>query len=180
MPGLTCFRVPAQVDGKRVTDFDEVVDLEGRNLVSRGPVTGPGFEAQLFEAAPTPHEPAWAAFLRNGFGEDVARSPVTSPAALLLVRLRINRRVTMFALPFGVGGRALLRSDCYERGYGLRTALNIIYQRTGEEPDPARLSSVESVLRSRSHPARFRGLDACWGPSALAVPLGSDDIRLVS
>jgi uncharacterized protein (TIGR04141 family) len=72
----------------------------------------------------------------------------------------------MFAFPFGMSGRFLLKPDVYERGYGLRTALNLIYPRSVEEA--ARLRAVDSkrhgasTVRSRfqaSEPADFETFD---------------------
>jgi uncharacterized protein (TIGR04141 family) len=68
----------------------------------------------------------------------------------------------MFAFPFGPTGRFLLRSDVYERGYGLRAALNLLYPRGSSSS--GRLRAVDSkrrsstILRSRiqvSEPSDF-------------------------
>jgi uncharacterized protein (TIGR04141 family) len=72
----------------------------------------------------------------------------------------------MFAFPFGSAGRFMLRNDVYARGYGMRTALNLLYPRGGDEA--GRLRAVDSkrrsttILRSRfqvSEPSNFETFD---------------------
>ncbi len=156
MPSLTCYRVPERIGDQLVEDFADVVDLGDFDVTTYGPIEANGFRAQLFVINRFPHEARWAGFLRQGFGEDVDIPRSISPAALLLVELRRRRQRIMFAFPFGIAGRFLLRTDGYERGYGLRTALNALYPRSAVDLDLARLKAVDSkrhgptIIRSRA------------------------------
>jgi uncharacterized protein (TIGR04141 family) len=169
MPALTCYRIRPQTQaGQPVSEFTDVLD-DPRRVRSHGPIEGDHFSAQLFEATPIPHRPDWADFVEGSFpGVSV---PFTSaPSALLVVRVRPagrgRRRQVLFAFPFGPAGRFLLRSDSYERGYGLRTALNILYPRAGA--GAGRIRSIDSkrraatIVRSRiqaSEPSDFEVFD---------------------
>ncbi|HDH26453.1 MAG TPA: hypothetical protein ENH00_09715 [Actinobacteria bacterium] len=50
-----------------------------------------------------------------------------------------NRDDPPFVLAFGVPGRSLVTSISYERGFGLRAALDVIYPITTAATDAARL-----------------------------------------
>jgi uncharacterized protein (TIGR04141 family) len=96
-----------------------------------------------------PHEPRWGQFLRSGFGDTVQTPPVSGSAALLVFEIEYQEERHYFAIVFGFAGRHLLRSGCWQRGYGLRTALNLIYPREAREADPGRLIGVEAKTRAR-------------------------------
>lgn len=100
------------------------------------------FEAQLFISKSEPEPPSWVAFLEQGFG--TLSVPATqSINAVLFVRIPYGEAEEFFAFTFG-HGRYLLKPKSYDEDYGLRVALNAIYERRkpGEEPDPNRLRSV--------------------------------------
>lgn len=156
MPALTCYRIRPFVDGAVVSDFDTLLADEAASRVVRSPaLRRPGFTAVVYSAPTQTHVPGWAAFLQQGFA-DLALGRSGSPSALLVVRIRdprYRRRSVLFAFAFGPMGRHLLRADAYERGYGLRASLNLMYPRGAD--DSARLRAVDSkrrgptVLRSR-------------------------------
>jgi uncharacterized protein (TIGR04141 family) len=148
-----------------VADPDDIVDLDGSAVVTMGPVQRPGFAAKAYVPDAVPHPVAWAAFLESGFSGLQVRN-ATSPSALVIVQAhrtrRGDRREAMFGFAFGVAGRHLIRADAYERGWGLRAALNVPYPRSAAES--SRLRAVQSkqrgarVLRSQiqvSHLADF-------------------------
>ena len=58
-----------------------------------------------------------------------------------------RKRLTdpVFAFAFGTSGRRLLRTSCYERNFGLRTALNVIYPRSGQ--GSPRIRSIDTKQR---------------------------------
>jgi uncharacterized protein (TIGR04141 family) len=148
MPAITCYRIRPEIAGHPVADFSDVVDFSDQPVTSVGPVDSDRFTAQAFVVDSVPHPVSWAGFVQSGFdGLQVGRS--MSPSALVVVRARPlgrgRRQPLMFVFAFGVAGRFLLRSDAYERGYGLRTALNLIYPRTAVEA--ARLRAVDSKRR---------------------------------
>ncbi|HVL06530.1 MAG TPA: DUF6119 family protein [Acidimicrobiales bacterium] len=148
--------MPERIGSQLVEDFTDVVDLGDFDVTTYGPIEATGFRAQLYVINRYPHEVRWAGFLRQGFGDEVDIARTISPAALLLVELGRRRQRIMFAFPFGIAGRFLLRSDGYERGYGLRTALNLLYPRSALDLDLARLKAVDSkrhgptIVRSRA------------------------------
>lgn len=167
MPDLTCYRLRSG-ETEPVHDFDEGIDpqkLEG--TTQWGPVQIEGGAAKLYVQRSSPHDPEWAKLLRAGFGDELLVPAVGSAAAVLIVRIAYGGRDEFLALAFGQG-RYLLRSDAYERGFGLKTALNVIFEGdTGdEEIDPARLRSVDAkrvgqnVLRSRHQVAEADSLEA--------------------
>src|SRR6202035_5876581 len=142
--GLTCLRLRPTVSGKTVRDFDDYLDFEARDLTPYGPVSGPGFELKLFVSVSEPRVPAWAELFSEPF-QVTAVPPGESVAAILVLRLVGKRRY--FAFTFGVGGRYLLKDDAWERAYGLRTALNLIYPRGDLASSGARLVGVDAKRR---------------------------------
>lgn len=157
MPALTCYRVRPVVDGAPVRDFDTLLTEDAATRVVRSSVLRrPGFTAVVYSAPTQTHVPAWAAFLQEGFA-DLALGRSGSPSALLVVRIRdprYRRRSVLFAFAFGPVGRHLLRDDAYERGYGLRASLNLMYPRGAD--DSARLRAVDSKRRG---PTTLRSRD---------------------
>lgn len=156
MPALTCYRMRPIVDGTPVTNFDTLLAEDAIERAVRSDVLRrPGFTAVVYAVPTHPHAPPWASFLQQGFA-DLQLGRSGSPSALLVVRIRdprYRRRSVLFAFAFGPFGRHLLRADAYERGYGLRASLNLMYPRGAT--DAARLRAVDSkrrgptVLRSR-------------------------------
>jgi uncharacterized protein (TIGR04141 family) len=130
------------------------VDADGPGVSASDVYEGPGFEAQAFLVTPPPHAVPWAAFLSQAFPE-LAITRTAAPSAVLVVKVdRQQQEDLVFAFSFGPAGRFLLRRDVLKRGFGLRTALNLIYPRAGG--DGARLRAVDSkrrgqtIVRSRS------------------------------
>jgi len=97
------------------------------------------FTAYLYTLSSDPKDPGWLQFLRQGFPE-LSFDPTFSHSAVLLVRLKTNPR-EWFALTFGYG-RFLMRRDCFMRRYGLRVALNSIF-----ENDSLDISTPQQRLR---------------------------------
>jgi uncharacterized protein (TIGR04141 family) len=136
---------------------------------SYGPIPLEAGEATLFVGASGVHPPEWAGWLIEGFGDDVEIPPVGGASAVVIVRVERAGKDCFLAFTFGQG-RSLLRPDAFERGFGLRTALNIVFEGDdgSEDIDPARLRSIDAkrvgqhILRSRhqvSDVASLEGLD---------------------
>ena len=155
MRSLTCYRLKREVLGKPVEGPDDYIDFENRQVVSYGPAEGRNFEAMLFMSLAHRQEPPWADFIRAEFA-DVTIRQTSSTAAILIVRITIRQKGVFFAFPFGGGGRFLLRQGVWERGYGLRTALNLIYPRKAVFDEDARLVSVDTKRRG-PNTVRARG-----------------------
>jgi uncharacterized protein (TIGR04141 family) len=169
LPAFTCYRIRSQLpSGEPSVEFDDVVELDA-DVRYFGPAQGPGFTAHLFMRRAPARVVDWAPFLQAEFDEiRIARS--VAPSALLVVEARPpgrgRRRPIVFAFPFGPAGRFMLKSNAFERGYGLRTALNLLYPRGGVAA--GRLRAIDSkrrsttTLRSRfqvSEPSTFETFD---------------------
>jgi uncharacterized protein (TIGR04141 family) len=141
---LTCYRIRNSIGASRLTDPEQALDLDEKDVLRYGPVDGPDFRAWLYVVQSFPHEPRWGPFLRSGF-DDVQLPTSASPAAVLLVSTS-KKRFDLYAFTFGIGGRFLLRDEAYERGYGLRAALNVLYPATAPAGQ-ARLRATETKRR---------------------------------
>jgi uncharacterized protein (TIGR04141 family) len=148
MPGLACYWLKPPRPG--VEPLDQYIDPEREgNVEQLGPIDGDGYRAKLFLAQSMPQEPRWGQFLRSGFGDAVHTPPSSGSAALLVMEVEHEGERHYFAVVFGFAGRHLLRSGVWQRGYGLRTALNLIYPRDAPNPDLGRLIGVEAKTRAR-------------------------------
>lgn len=169
MTSLTCYSIRQRVGGDSVADFDAVVDFDRpltADLVEYGPQDFPGFSCKLYVSTSLPLEPRWVSFLRPAFSEELNLMRAPAPGALLVVQIEVDQRGRYFAFTFG-SGRFLLRNDSYERQFGLRTALSIIYgSEESEELDPSRVRAVdarrvrENTLRTRHQVSRLAPLEA--------------------
>lgn len=165
MLNLTGYKIRREIDGKAVADFDAVLD-PAAEPERHGPITRAGFDAKLYINSVPPHEPGWASFLKPGFGDDMEFPVSAGVGALLVLKIRIDNVDEYFAFTFGTG-RFLLRSDSYERGYGLRTVLNLVYPDVpGQTYDESRLTALdakrrsEGLLRSRRQSSRAATFEA--------------------
>ncbi len=140
---LTVYKIRDIVGGIRVTDFQQAIkdDID----VTEYEVTGNyDFETKLYVSPSNVRVPPWVHFLEPGFGEIDEVLESVSNSAILFVKIRYRNKDRYYAIPFGLG-RFILKPNSYERKYGLRTALNIIYHEydpTGE--NFSRVSSVDS------------------------------------
>ncbi len=87
-----------------------------------------GFEACLYNVPQDLKEPNWARFVCEGFPKFEPTKTAMNRVALIL-RLPADDGGDVFAATFG-SGRFLLRPNVYKKGYGLRVALNTIYEGT--------------------------------------------------
>lgn len=167
---LTLYRLRERIRGTTVGDFDdfvkpEVLDparVDIHELRFRDRI-----DARLYLVKAESKKPDWLTFLRDGFGEDIDLPEGANNRALLLVRLAgKDGAPSHFAFTFG-HGRFLLRSGSWQRNFGLRVALNAIYEGDDRSnPLPiARLRRVdaktvaENTLHSRFQTNRFATFD---------------------
>lgn len=139
---LTAYHIRQFIDGDRVTDFDQLL-RESASVQAFDWREDANFDARLYMAISAPRRPVWLDFLEDGFG--ALELPTAQRIdAVLAVRVSYYRRDHFFAFTFG-HGRHLLKAGCFDRSYGLRVALNIIYE-SGDQGDLSdRLRSVDST-----------------------------------
>lgn len=156
MPDLNCYKLRGP-SGGALNDFDEAFDeADLERLETRGPVQIGRVRAKLYFAPSRPHPPSWAGALDAMFGEDIPFPQMSGAAALLVVRCTRGDDVVHLAFTFGYGWQ-LMRPAAFERGFGLRTSLNIVFEGDSGsgDLDAARLRSVDAkrvgvnLLRSR-------------------------------
>lgn len=146
MPGerrkLTLYRIKDYIAGEKVRKFEDAL-LDPANLTTYDLAGRHDFEARLFVQEPEVKRPDWAEFLESAFGEVEEIGESASNGAVIIVKVRYYRKDRFFAFTFG-SGRYLLRPDSFERGYGLRVALNSTYGGEAfEQMDPARIRRVD-------------------------------------
>lgn len=127
---LTIFQIAPSIEGLPVTDFDQVVQapvLLDPQLQTSDLAAGLDFDGRLYVVAPVADEPRWGAFLREGFGDTFDLSATAVNRALLVIRFSYYNADRYFAITFG-SGRYLLRRDAFVRSFGLKAALNLIYE----------------------------------------------------
>ena len=155
------FRIREAIRGQQVESFEAAIDPEKLGkLTTAGPIAGDGFSAMLFYAGDFPHEPAWAPYLRAGFGEGVTFPRSAAAAAVIVIRVE-RKKPLYLAYVFGTG-RYLLRDEAVVRNFGFRAALNIMFEGdTGKGSfDPSRIRAVETkrvdrnTVRSRRQASR--------------------------
>lgn len=146
--GLSIYAIQRVVGGSPVTEFDDVIDAKHLLTVDethdfQSPAgTTPAFSAKLFVWRGEPQPPAWVSFLEEGFGAGSITVPDSSQSrAVLLVKIK-HRFDRIYAIPFG-SGRFQIRKDVIDRRYGLRVALNSLYQDDDLSAAP-RIRQVES------------------------------------
>jgi uncharacterized protein (TIGR04141 family) len=140
---LTVYRLRDEVNGKRVTKFEDFIDPQKKttHYSLRGRYN---FQAGLFVAPPDEGPPSWLAPLKIGFGALEQIPDSINNSAVLIIKVRHHGRELHFAATFGFG-RFLLRPGAFERNYGMRVALNAIYPKhKGKRLDSDRLRSVDS------------------------------------
>lgn len=145
MQSLVCFGLKSHLGTVPVSDFQDFVDLDNWSGAPVRRVEVPsetGVDGVVFLIQSVPREPDWASFIREGLGEEVRISSTPTPGALILVRVSVESESRYFAFTFG-SGRHLLRTDSYHRRFGLRIALNAVF-----EGDTVELAAEATRLRS--------------------------------
>ena len=127
---LTVYRIRETIQGSVVSDLDDPISDEylsaPNTQILNSNRRSLGFRSRLFLYARDPKPPAWSSFLRNGF-PNLTTNVVDGYGAILMVSVTHRRKERYFAFSFGTG-RYLLKPNSYERKYGLRVALNVIFE----------------------------------------------------
>ncbi len=137
---LTVYRIQRYVDGRKITDFEQALrdpsSLQSFDLVPSMP-----FQGRLFLQISDLKMPSWFDFLDIGIN-DLIVPKIQRVNAVLFVKVKYyDDRI--FAITFGQG-RYLLRPDCIRKNYGLRVALNVIYDQSTGESTFERIKSVDA------------------------------------
>ena len=162
MTRFSCYRLRDKLAVAVPADLDDYIDEEERPRIY-GPLDMGDFVAKLYVSQSAPHHPPWERFIRSGF-EALEDLPfVTSIGAAVVLALRPEDQ--HFAFTFGTLGRFLLKQDAWQRGYGLQTALNLIYPRAGDSSS-GKLVAVDAkrrtgnVMRSRRQASKATSFEA--------------------
>lgn len=156
MANLTCYKLRTPPEGP-VSSFPLAIRENRLNSMnSVGPTAIGSATGQLFITKTGISEPGWGGWLKEGFGDDTPIPKVGGAGAVLVMRIDADGTTHYFAFTLGTGF-LFLRPDAYVRGFGLRTALNVVFE--GDDGtdaiDPARLRSIDAkrvgttILRSR-------------------------------
>ncbi len=124
-----------------VRNFNEAVRgevLAGCNFYDR---SFEDYEMRLYLDVPRRTSPPWHGLIAE-FDEDLVLVS-ESNRALILVRFRYHNGDRYIAFAFG-HGRHLLDPDVIDRRFGLRAALNAIYERREGVPDSTRIRHVDA------------------------------------
>lgn len=167
MPALTIYRLS---EPSGAVDFDSFVQIPKTEKRQEQTISTAAFEAKLYVRPLDSKPPTWAPFLDHAFGNFPIQQGA-APSALLLLKLKGQQTAATkmhgpyFALPFGPTGRFLIKGDRIVRGYGLRTALNLIYPKKPGSAS-ARLRAIDSkrhgatVMRARTQASAQVDLEA--------------------
>lgn len=141
---FTAYHIRRSIDGQLVRDFSDII--KNTDAIAEHELTRVGldFEAKLYTTETELKKPTWLEFLKDGF-ERADLPEVQLVGALLLIKVRYYTD-QYFAFTFGQG-RHILRSKSYDKQYGLRVALNAIYD-LENGASTARIKSVESKTTS--------------------------------
>ncbi len=150
---LTIYAIQRSVDGQRISDFDQVIDPNRLDCVDdtrdfqSPPNHDPAWSARMYFWKGDSKRPPWVRFIEEGLGGqpiDVSDSAQDCAVVVVKAYFRVDR---LYAIPFGLRGRFQIRRDLVDQRYGLRVALNLLYEgdTTTDELDAApRVHQVES------------------------------------
>lgn len=177
---LTVYRILSEFNGKTLMRFVDVVENPGD--LSQYDLKGKyDFKARLFVAKPEKDKPAWSDFLEHGFGTVSEVSETVSNNAVLVIKVLYLGKYLFFALPFGLG-RYLLKSDSFERKYGMRVVLNTVFPKSGLRTvnDAARVRSVDArtVTANTVHTRRQTDFGATF--ESFEVDIQRDLLRAIT
>ena len=124
-----------------VRDFGEAVREEVRDGCDFYDRSFEDYEMRLYVDEPKRTPPLWHDLIAE-FDEDLVLVS-ESNRALILVRFRYHGAARYVAFAFG-HGRHMLDPISIDRRFGLRAALNAIYERRGGVPDSTRIRHVDA------------------------------------
>jgi uncharacterized protein (TIGR04141 family) len=173
---LTVYKIRRYVNGKRITQFEQAL-IDPDSLKKYDLRSELSFEGRLFLQESDPRQPTWARFLADEI-DGLVIPEIKSVSAVLFVKLRDNND-QIFAFTFGYG-RYLLQSDCLEINYGLRVALNILYDSSPGDLQPERIRYVGSKTVAENTMRTQRQTDRLATFEMFGVDIQRDLLRAVT
>lgn len=131
---LTIYAIQRRIDGHQISEFDHVIDPDRLDSVDdtrdfeSPPHHDPAWSARMYLWKGVSKPPPWVKFLEEGFGDepiDVTGSAQDCAVVVVKAYFRVER---LYAIPLGLSGRFQIRHDVIDRRYGLRVALNLLYE----------------------------------------------------
>jgi uncharacterized protein (TIGR04141 family) len=174
---LTVFHIRSYIEGQKVDTFEQI--LRNPTEVQSFDLTAEmAFEARLFVSMSALRLPSWVAFLQEGFS-DLIISEIQSTRAVLAIRIQYEDGYEIFAFTFGYG-RYLLHPSSYDRNYGLRVALNVIYDQIAGEFNPNRVRSVDAKTVAANTILTRRQTDRKASFETFGIDIQRDLLRAVT
>lgn len=133
------------------------------------------FDTRLFRETPKPIKPPWQDFLKNEFNT-LPNLSIKGESAVLFVKFEYEGKPEIFAFTFGQG-RFLINPDCYDEEYGLRVALNVIYDKPN---DPARVKSVSTTTISHNTIRTIRQTERYANFNTFQVDTDNDNLDKIT
>lgn len=173
---LTVYHIRSQL-AKIITDSYAPILRKPRTVKAFDLSTDMPFEARLFISKAELKPPPWVNFLKAGF-DNLPTSSRKNLSAVLFVRIPYGETKEIFAFTFGQG-RHLLKSHSYDDDYGLRIALNAIYQQE-ETITPDRLKSVAAKTIAENTMRTKRQTDKRTSFEAFGVDIQRDILSSIT
>ncbi|MBU7019205.1 MAG: TIGR04141 family sporadically distributed protein [Theionarchaea archaeon] len=172
---LSVYKIRHYVDGEEITEFEQAL-RDPNSLESWDLNPGLPFNGRLFLQISDPTQPLWADFLGEGV-DNLTIPNIQRVNAVLFVKILDGNHI--FAFTFGYG-RYLLRPDCYEINYGLRVALNILYDKSNGSYQPECIKSVVSKTVAEKTIRTWRQTDRRATFETFGVDIQRDLLRAVT
>lgn len=176
---LSIYHLRNTVDGESIEQFEQALRDPG-SLKSADPNPGLEFDfgARLFWSVSKLQSPTWLDLFVGAF-DALPTEKVRRIDGVLLVRVEAGSGSHRFAFTFGQG-RHLLKPGAIDRRYGLRVALNVIYERDGDELEPNRVRSVDSKVVAEDTINTRRQADRRTDFEAFEVDTNRDLLRAIT
>lgn len=128
-----------QIRSAEIKELDDAVRMKTLGWKRIRERTFGDFSLRLYLPKSRRTSPPWLALVREfGLNSDLTS---VSNRALILVQVTSDGVNGHMAFAFG-HGRHMLRPEVIDRGFGLRAALNAMYEDGGNEPDPVRVQQI--------------------------------------
>lgn len=175
---ISVYHIRKFIDGVKTTSFNQAIK-ENADVVEYNPVQVDelDFAARLFVSTSDPKIPGWVDLLEDAFSEIEIPMTIQSNAVLLIKIMHYGDQY--FAIAFG-HGRYLLKPGSYDRNYGLKAALNIIYDKSGVNPNYNRLRSVDSKTVAANVLQTRRQVDRKADFETFGVDIHRDLLRAIT